>query len=802
MKLPLSWIKEYVDSSLSTTEIADKLTKAGLEVEAIESRGEHLKDIVVAKVLSTEAHPNSDRLCIAQVDDGSEVLQIVCGASNCRKGLLTALARIGSSLKDSEGKKFKIKKSKLRGVESFGMLCSSQELKLCGSEEGIMELDENHALGTPLSDIFLEEILEIALTPNLVHCANVLGVARELGALVNNPIKKPRITCDESAESIADQARVTVDDFEKCPRYLTRIIKDVQIGPSPKWMQQRLEDSGIRSINNIVDTTNYVLLEYGHPLHAFDHDLIEGKHIIVKTAQKNQNFTTLDGTERQLDSDTLLICDEKKPIALAGIMGGKNSEVHDKTKNILLESAYFLPGNIRKTSKMLNLQTESSWRFERGADPNCALTALERAAQLMQSLASGKVLKGYIDCKAQDTFSRNQISCRLQRVNQILGTQLSLNEAEDILKNLEFECRIKDPNVIEVKVPTFRHDIQQEIDLIEEIARIYGYDHIHQGHKTRFSPSPITHCPLYTFKQKVRQRLICEGLQEFMSCDLISSAQADSIKESGLAKDALISILNPTSRDQSILRPSLFPGLVQSVQHNISHQNYNIAAFEIGEIHLKDKGKFIEQSVAGIILSGSMQTKNWKTESVKGDFYHAKGILENLFDFLKISSISFKRSQAKHFHPGRQTNIFIQDQDVGFLAQVHPSSLRNFGISQEVIFAEINLSQMLSFLPKDARFEKLPLYPGSERDWTVTVKEKLPFQKFLEAVEKFPSKLLKKVSLKDIYRSDSIGKENKNMTLHFVYRDDKKTVSYERVEQEHQRLTSKISQELCDFIQT
>lgn len=800
MKILLSWLKEFTNIDLPPEEIAKILTMLGLEVESFEPLSPTFDGVVVGYVVESEKHPAADQLSIAKVSDGKDVFQVVCGAPNCRKGIKIAFARLGATLKEEDGKNFVIRKAKLRGIESFGMLCSEKELGLSTESDKIMELPNDYILGNELVKYYEDIVFDISLTPNLNHCASVYGIARELAAATKNPLMFPQIKIHEnSLEYTRDKVKVQILDFANCPRYSCRLIQNVNVGPSPTWLQKRLEACGFRSVNNIVDITNYVLLELGHPLHAFDYTLLQGQEIIVRNSSEGEKFTTLDNKERILTKEMLIICDQNGPKAIAGIMGGLNSEVSDKTQNVLLESAYFDPGSIRKTSKALGLQTESSRRFERGADPNLVLKALDRAAMLMQEIAGGQIAKGVLDVKKQE-FPERVVSCRLRRINHILGTQLSLSEVEDELKRLHFHYHWDGEDLFTIHVPTYRVDIKGEIDIIEEIVRLYGYDKI-KKQAGQYLSSRLPHSPIFLFEREVRARMIAEGLQEFITCDLISPSMIDMIKNEKILIDSIVKVRNPTSVDQSILRPSLMPGLLEVVKHNLSRQNNEIMGFEIGQIHYKSHDQFKEQSVVGIIVTGKSQQDCWDIEKTSNDFYDLKGILENFFTSLGIHNIQFKSIGIETFHPGRQASIYFDSLEVGSMGEIHPSIMRLVGITQRVLFAELNLSDLFRIRKEKSKMDPLPIYPGSGRDWTITLLEDTPIETVLAAVKKIPSTYLEEVRLsKPIYQSEKLGKGVKNATFHFFYRDWDKTIAQETVDVEHAKIISQASAMISSFI--
>lgn len=798
MRIPLSWLQEYISLSLSPSEIAKMLTMAGLEVDSWETIGENLKDIVVAHVLEASKHPNADKLTLATVTDGKETYQVVCGAPNCREGMKAALARVGTVVRNGD-QVFTIKKAKIRGIESSGMLCSEEELGLPTTQEGtIMELPDALPVGTSLADIYAETYFDISLTPNLSHCTSVLGVARELAALTEQPLRLPQIHVQEDEEPIEDSLYVNVIDKADCPRYACRVIKNVRIGPSPDWLRQRLEKCGVRSVNNVVDVTNYVLLEMGHPLHAFDYDKLEGQGIVVRKAKEGELLQTLDSKERLLKDTMLAICDSGKAVAIAGVMGGLDSEIQDHTRHIVLESAYFDPMSIRRTSKKLGLQTDASKRFERGTDPNQVLTVLDRAAMLIQKAAGGEIQAGIINVQSKE-FPEAIVTCRLSRINQILGRMFSRGEVENVFKRLQFPYQWDGQDQFTVRVPTYRIDIKQEIDLIEEVARLYGYDHIPR-HGGRYQASTLPSAPIYLFEKEVRSRLIAEGLQEFLTCDLIGPTLLQIVQDDSIPSEAVVKVLNPTSIEQSILRTSLLPGLLQVVKYNIDHQNHDVAGFEVGRIHFRDGEQYKEQSVVGIVLTGKTSFHHWDQKPRDFDFFDLKGIVENFLQELGISNMVFKNLGLKTFHSGRQASIFVGALEIGSIGEIHPAMQRRLDVPQRILFGEFNLQDLLQLSKPLEKVNSLAIYPCSERDWTFTVKDSVPYAQILTILQKQGSAILEEVSLKDVYRSEKLAPGYQNLTLHFVYRDPSKTIEQEVVEAEHQRLTTAVLQQLGDAV--
>lgn len=782
MKVPLSWIKEYIDIDLSPTQIAKLLTMAGLEVDGIEKIAGSFSGVVVGRVTAVEKHPGADKLQIATVSDGEQSYQVVCGAPNCRAGIKTAFAKIGAKLEKGQ---FTVQKAKLRGVESFGMLCSAKELGLSDHHDGIIEFDEHIKEGSDVAELYSDVVFEISLTPNLSHCNSVIGVVRELSAVTGAPYRMPKVELADGGERM--EATAEVKDQKRCPRYSCRLIRGVKVAPSPQWLQQRLTDCGYRPINNVVDATNYFLHGMGHPLHAFDFDLIDGKKIEVRGAKEGELIKTLDDKERIL-SDDLLICDGKGPIAIAGIMGGAATEVSQETRNVLIESAYFDPSAVRKSSRRLALKSEGSKRFERGANPNQTVLSLELCLNLIQQLAGGEIAAGLIDIKAQE-FNEKKVKCRLSRINALLGTRLGLNEVETLFKQLDFAFQWDGQGQFEVSIPTYRVDIHEEIDLVEEVARLYGYDKIPKS-KPSYHHSKLEDNPLFCFEGEVRGRLISEGLQEFITCDLIGPSQVELLKDSMMPAASTITVLNPTSIEQSILRTSLIPGLLHLAKTNMLRQTFDIAGFEIGRIHFKEGDQYKEQAMAGIVMSGQVKPPHFDQKSREADFFDLKGMVENLFSGLNIPEANFVAQKWSAFHPGRQASIYVNDVEVGTLGEIHPSILRALDISQRIYFAELNLHDLFRLRKSEAKMQEIPRFPGSERDWTLTLEKSVPMSEVFDAIKGVASPLLMQLSLIGIYWNEKLGAKHHNVTLRFSYRDNKKTLSQQEVDAEHARIVA------------
>lgn len=636
-------------------------------------------------------------------------------------------------------------------------------------------------------------VLEISLTPNLGHCMSVLGVARELSAHLDLPLKTPAVSLEEDSNfPIRDLIDVDVQDKEHCHRYACRAIFGVKVGPSPDWLKERLEACGIRSVNNIVDCGNYVMLECGQPLHIYDYDQIAGKKIILSSHLPYASIDALDGQTYSVVG-ALTIADVKGPIGLAGMLGGGPSSVSESTKNILIESALFSPTNVRKTAKRLGIRTEGSQRFEKGTDFEMVVPALNRVTALIAEIAGGKVAKGLID-QVHRPFHPKEILCRTARVNQILGTRLSQNEVATCLKRLGIRVAKEMGEKVYFTPPSYRNDLSEEIDLIEEVARVYGYGNIPQRAPS-YTSSTLPHAPIYLFENAARAQLLSESLSECLTCDLISPQQA------AMAPDHQpIAVLHPRSLDQSVLRTSLLPGLLQVVKYNLDHENSDFNGFEVGRVHIKVGDAYFEPSMAALILTGHTAPHHFSKKPRETDFFDLKGKVENLLKALGVPEARFEPSHFHPLHPGRQARIKIGDLTVGSLGEVHPSLTRLLDIGERTYFAEINLNDLLPLSKKEPKFIDLPAYPGSQRDWTVTLKDSVPIETVFDAVKALHPKLLEKMSLLDLYKSEQIGKDRKNVTFRFFYRDLHQTLSLEQVEKVHAFLTEEVAKKLKDWI--
>ena len=706
------------------------------------------------------------------------------------------LAQIGAVLPGD----FKIKRSKIRGEESFGMLCSEKELGLADESAGIMVLPPDSKVGVPLFESLgmKDTIFEIGLTPNRADCLSVIGIAREIAAKLDKKITYPGQNVVETGVTIGSVASVQVNDHHLCPRYTARYISGCRVAPSPQWLVNRLKSVGMRSINNIVDVTNYVLMEYGHPLHAFDFDHLAGGKIIVRRAGDGERFTTLDGQERILKSSDLTICDNESVVALAGIMGGENSEISDTTTTVLLESAYFKPSAIRLTSKKLGLHTESSHRFERGADIHIVTKALDRAASLIADLAGGSIAQGILD--VHDKIPENtKITARLDFINRLLGTNLTGDEVRQIFHRLEFTVETLDAGLFEVVVPSFRVDIEREIDLVEEVARMYGYDRIPTTMpKARvFSDLPTKHQRL---EKKVKDLLVSQGFNEIINFSFISPDSCDKILlGTHDGRRASVRLLNPLVEEQAVMRTFLLSGLLETAARNASFRIMNLRIFEMRRVYLPNIDRELPEEplyVAGL-LSGIRTAEGWNQDKVVTDFYDAKGVVENMLEQLNISDASFTGTDIESFyHPGKACTIVCNGEIIGSLGEIHPTVQENYSLDRPCYYFELNFEKMVAQSRDGLSVVAPPRFPDTFRDIAMLVAEDIPAADILNFVTSLKEKEIEGVEVFDLYTGEHVPAGRKSLAIRVRYRSPERTLTDEEVNGLHTRIIDKLVKKL------
>lgn len=793
MKISLSWIKEFVDlKDISTDEIISKLTMSGLEVEDVVDQSNLYRNFIVGFVKETAKHPNADKLTICKVFDGKDDLQVICGASNVRSGQKVVFAPIGTEIPNGN---FIIKKAKIRGVESHGMICAEDELLLSNDHSGIMVLDEKLEAGKSITEALnlIDVILEIAITPNRPDALSHIGVARDIAALFDRELKIPEIKLNEIGDEVNKLAAVVIEDEVNCPRYIAKVVKDVQIKESPQWLKNRLEKIGLRPRNNIVDITNLVLHECGQPLHAFDLDKLNGHKIVVKSTKSETNFTTLDSKERKLPLNTLMICDGNREVAIAGVMGGENSEITNETKNILIESAYFNPSSIRKTSKALGLSTDASYRFERGTDPNITKYAAERCAQLVAELANGKIAAGIIDVYPK-VIKPKEIELRFSRTTRILGYEVSTGKIKNILSRLGLAIKVLDEDKLLVSVPTFRPDIEREIDLIEEIARINGYDNIPTVSKINITLEKKT--DETEFDEKIRQTATALGFFEMINNPLQSEADA---KLTGNP----IKIANPLSADMECLRTSLLPGALITISKNIRQGVKDIKLFEIGdafnkaaESEIKSFNDFTENQRLLFIFSGKEQVKIWNAEEKQSDFYLLKGLVDSFLSKISLDNVLIDSyySTANEIYAYYLTKNF-KEVELGRGGKLNNEVLKQFDINQDVYCFEFDLT-LFNAIESNAKTYTDPLkYPKIIRDFAFVLDKSVKYLDVKEFIKNKSSNLLKEVSVFDVFESESLGTEKKSLAFTLEYYDANRTLTEDEVEKDFSNLIALITKE-------
>lgn len=792
MNVTLNWLKTYIDFDFSAEELADRLTMLGIEVEAIKELSTALNGVVVGKVTTIRPHPNADKLVLCQVDIGEEdTLQIVCGARNVREGMFAPVATIGTDLPTG----ISIKRAKLRGEESHGMLCSEKELGVSESAAGLMELSSDLPIGTGFTDALgLDDtVFELEITPNRPDCLSLIGVAREIRAETGNDIKLPEVNVQEDDTDIREVTSVTIDAPDLCPRYAARVIRGVKIGDSPTWLKQRLESVGIGVINNIVDVTNFVLMEYGQPLHAFDYDKLGENRIVVRRAAAGEALTTLDEEERKLAPEMLVIADATKPVALAGIMGGYDSEITETTCDVLLESANFDPSSVRATAKALGIHTEASYRFERGTDPEAVIPAIDRATQLIVELAGGTVCEGTIDVYPGKS-ELGQIQLRPERVNFILGTELEAAEIKQILLRLGFgvDTGQQDDNSYQVTVPTFRRDITREIDLIEEIARVHGYDNIPTTLPKGDIPVPKPRT-LDEVRRRIKKYLLASGMMEAINYSFCHPNCFDKIRlsEDNPLRDAL-KLQNPLSPEMSVLRTTLLPSLLVNAQHNHNHQIDNIALFEVSTVFLNGEEP---ARIAGILageIGGGVYGNPYKSP----DFFDIKGTVEGALEACGINDWTYAITDEPTFHPGRNAEVLLDNQRIGILGEAHPEVLENYELPYKAYLFELDLEKLADAADFSKRFEPIPIYPSVLRDLAIVVEHDMPSDIPIEIIYSTGGDLVESVRLFDVYVGDQVQEGKKSLAYTITYHSVTDTLTDKEVNDLHDRVVNRLNQEL------
>lgn len=795
MLVSLKWLKDYIDLELSAEELADRLTMAGLEVDEIQTLAPKFSGVVIAKILSVRPHPNADKLSLCDVTDGAETYPIVCGAKNIHAGDVVPLAKTGAVIPGG----YTIKSTTLRGEKSEGMLCSEAELEIGDDASGILQLPADMALGRPLQEALDlgDTVLDIGITPNRSDCLSMIGIAREVAALTGKKMKMPDVCILESAQDVSLLSSVTIEDADLCPRYTARLIQNVTIGGTPVWMKTRLEAAGLRAINNVVDVTNFVMLEMGQPLHAFDFRFLEEGRIVVRKSKPGEEFISLDEKSRLLPENTLLICDGKKPVAIAGIMGGLNSEVKEDTRTILLESAYFNPASIRRSSRSLGMPTDAAFRFERGIDPEGVVRALDRAAQLIAELSGGEVCRNYLDEYPAKIKAVDNIPLRMDRVRQVIGAGVPAREAVRILKSIGMALRREGKGAYRVTPPSFRVDIEREIDLIEEIARLYGY-HLVPSTLPSVSVSETETIPRLALEERVRRLLTGSGYSEIIN---YSFSSPDSAEALGLSPEderrRFVVIKNPLTEDQSIMRTTLVYGLLETLKKNLHNASFNLKLFEIGRTFFKRHDGELpeERNILAALAAGKVSDDLWGSK-VSVDFYDLKGSLENIFQDLKMDSCRCRTETPEPFlHPGQSCGVYMGDVRIGFLGKAHPEVLKKMDIKSDAYLFEINLDLLGEQTGRRIRYRELSKFPAVQRDVAFVLPESMESEKMLEIVLSQHEDLLENVSIFDIYSGKGLEERTKSLGLRFSYRALDRTLTDAEINSIHNRIVQNTVQQ-------
>lgn len=784
MLVPLKWLREFVDFDLSALELADLLTDGGLEVEAVENRLTGLTKVVTAKVLSVEPHPDADRLRLAVVECGGQSQTVVCGAPNLEAGMISPLAQVGAVLGDGE---FEIKAAKIRGVESLGMLCSERDLGLSDDHGGIMALASDLAPGLALAEALnLEtEVLEIGVTPNRGDALSILGVARDVAALLDLPLSMPSHEPHEAGDPIEGQATVELIDTKGCPRYAARLLKGIAIAPSPLWMRDRLMACGVRPINNVVDVTNYVLMEMGQPLHAFDFKRLAGGKIVVRLAQPGEKFHTLDGQERPLSEDTLMICDGQGSVAVAGVMGGLNSEVEDNTTEVLIESAFFDPISVRRTSKRLGLSTEASYRFERGMDLEGCARACGRAALLMAQLTGAAVAPGIIDAYPVP-YQAPRLELSIKRTAAYLGIPLTRDEVVAPLKRLGIEVEAgQDDDHIVARPPAARTDLERPVDLTEEVARMKGYNNIPAA-MPKASLSAKPRAWQQRLRARARDAMAAQGLDEAIT---YSFAHPDAVEHLGLQPDdprrRVVKLMNPLSEDLSQLRTSLLPGLLQAAQHNLAHRVADVALFEVGKAFIKrdDEPLPWEPTRLAAVIANLAQPTSWWDGEVPVSLSHIKGVVEYLAESLDLDELSFElpAEAPPYLDPAQWCQVTLGGQLLGELGRLSSAAAKAFDIERPTYLMDLDFDLLTAQAPRSKSFTRLPRYPEVVRDVALILDEAVPAGQILALARSADDPWLVAVEVFDLYRGKPLAKGEKSLGLRFTYRSEERTLTEEEV---------------------
>lgn len=793
MLVPVKWLSQYVDiSDIDIKVLEEKLIMSGSNTETVEKTLEKVKNIVVGKIISINSHPDADKLKVLEVDLGDEVVQIVTGATNVELNAYLPVCKVNSVLADGT----KIKKGKLRGVESFGMLCSYQELGFENSVipkayvDGVWLLPKAYELGISIGQVeeLKDYVIEFEITPNRADCLSILGMARETAATFDLKVKYPDVTIKKEDGNVSDFIKISIEDEDLCKRYAARVVKNIKIEPSPLWMQLRLIKAGMKPISNIVDVTNYVLLEYGQPVHAFDLETLSNSEIIVRRAKKDEKITTLDSVERKLTEEMLVIADKDKAIGIAGVMGGENTEVSDTTTTILIEVANFEKKNIRKTSKDLMLRSEASSRYEKGISIGNIIPALTRVCQLIEEIGAGDVVGGIVDIYPNPEEIL-KTTVRVSKVNDLLGLNLSVLEIKELLERLEIEVIIEDKNLLCIP-PHYRLDLLKEIDYVEEVARLYGYDVIPSTLYRGNEWGALTNGQ--NIEKIAKEILVASGLNEINTYSFVSPKSLDliNLSETSIVRNA-VKLLNPLGEEYSIMCTTLLPNLLDVLARNFKRNITDVAAFEIGKLFVPKQMPITELPIEKKSMVLGMYGEN-------RDFYTLKGVVEELFKTLGITGYHYEAEKLHGtYHPGRCANIVFGDNHIlGTIGEVHPNVLKNYDIEVPAMVAELDFNMIMQITRVDKKFVGVPKYPASTRDLAVLVKKDVTNKQILDIINKNGGKLLESVKVFDVYTGMQIKPGYKSMAYALVFRASDRTLVEEDVTRAMTKILKKLELEL------
>ena len=785
MLFSYNWLKEYLEGAPSPSELAERLTMTGTEIESVTKTGANFTGVVTAQVVTIDKHPNADKLSVCKVKTDNEEFSIVCGAKNMKPGDKVALALIGAELPGD----FKIKRSKIRGVESEGMMCSEVELGLKDTSNGIMILSADTPLGIDFSGLIGSDcMLEAGVTPNRADLLSIKGMARETAAISGAVFHDKSFPVDEGEASVAGFASVEIASGAHCRRYTAKVIEGVTVGPSPEDIRQRLEAHGIRSINNVVDVTNLVLLETGQPMHAFDLLKLKGKKIIVRQAAAGEKIETIDGKERALDDSMLVIADMERPVAVAGVMGGKETEVTEATTAVLLESAWFDPSTVRRTARKLGLSSDSSFRFERGVDMEGVEKALEMAAHLINKLAGGWVARGTIDVYPVK-LQPHAIEFRVKRAQDLIGAPVSESDISEIFRKLRIHSELASPGVLSATPPSYRTDLKIETDLVEEVARIFGYNNIPTTLPVaRLIPGNPGR--LSAIRRQVKSLLTASGFMEVINYSFVSK---DSFGLTGPAGKKGVALINPLTEEQSVMRDSLLPSLLDNLKFNLARKTEEVRIFEFAPVFLAGNALPQEKWKVSGLLYGQRFEPGWSFPKDWVDFFDAKGAVEKLLEKLGIEKADFAPVEHPLLHPGKAAQLKVGGKASGVIGELHPDFWEKYDLRKSAYFFELDIDALMDVFGRTKKYRQLPRFPESARDIAFVVDEGAPFSEILRTVQKIDTKLIDKVELFDVYYAGNIPPGKKSLAIRMTYRSMERTLTAQEVDDIHSRVVKELT---------